>query len=249
MIFIRYLYSDFLKIKRRPVLWMHLLVPIAGVAFLLLTCVFSKASAASNPINCPGAIAVAFPMMIGIVCSMIAEQEAEAGNFQPLLMAPVKLLPFLSMLTLLLLLGLGAALLTVFGFEVSFAVILGKAPFGPEFYLRSVLLLFGCNLFLYFFHLVLSLRFNKGVSIGIGIVESLVSALLITGLGDGKWILIPCAWALRFLKAFSVLSFGRAMPAGYGLRAGILFCIVETILMLLLAIFWFSRWEGKKTEE
>lgn len=249
MNFIRSLYSDFIKIKNRPILWMHLFIPIAGIAFLLLTSAFSKSSAASNALNCPGAIAVAFPMMIGIVCSMIADQEAEAGNFQQLLMAPVKLLPFLSMLTLLLLLGLGATLLTAFGFKVSFALILGKAPYGPVFYLQSVLLIFGANLFFYFFHLFLSLRLNKGVSIGVGIVESLVSALLITGLGDGKWILIPCAWGLRFLKAFSVLGFGRAVPSGYGLQAGIFFCIVETILMLLFSVFWFSRWEGKKMEE
>lgn len=249
MNFILCLRSDFYKLKRQPLLWIHLFIPLAGILFLLLSSAFSKQPAGSNALACPGAMTVAFPTLIGIVCSLAAEQEAEAGNYQSLLAAPVRLLPFLSLSAMLLLLGLSAALLTAFGFEAGFALILGQAPFGPDFYLRSVLLVFGCAVFLYFFHLFLSLRFNKGVSVGVGILESLASALLITGLGDGKWILIPCAWGLRFLKAMSLSAPGDVLPAAYGIKEGTVSCIVETGLMIVFSLLWFSRWEGAKTEE
>lgn len=249
MEFFRYLYADFIKIKRRPVFWIHLLIPIIGVVFLLLTCTFSNGSSGSDAMNCPGAIAAAFPILIAVVCSMIADQESEAGNFQQMLTAPIKLLPFFSTLTLLLLLGLGAALLTAFGFAAGFAVFFGQTPFGVGFYLDSILLIFGCNIFLYLFHLILSLRFNKGVSIGVGIVESLMSALLITGLGDGKWILIPCAWGLRLFKMSAVLMLGDVLPKGNDMQVGVICCVVGTILMLIISVVWFLHWEGNKSEE
>lgn len=245
--FVRYLHSDFLKIKRRPILWIHILVPIVGIAFFLILDIFHQTpGSGSTAGGVLGGVACAFPMLIGVVCSMAAEQESEAGNFQSLLTFRSKLIPFFSMSAMLLILGLGSALLTSFGFEATFAVVRHQTPYGPDFYLWGTLLVYVSNIFIYIFHLFLSLRFNKAVSIGIGIVESMLSCLLITGLGDGIWVLIPCAWGLRFLKVF---EYGGVAPVGYGLKVGIAFCCIGTALMCLFACIWFSRWEGKKTEE
>jgi ABC-2 type transport system permease protein len=245
--FVRYLHSDFLKIKGRPILWIHILVPIVGIVFFILLDIFHQSpSSGSTAGGVLGGVASAFPMLIGVVCSMAAEQESEAGNFQSLLTFRSKLIPFFSMSVMLLILGLGSALLTSFGFEATFAVVRHQTPYGPDFYLWGTLLVYVSNIFIYIFHLFLSLRFNKAVSIGIGIVESMLSCLLITGLGDGIWVLIPCAWGLRFLKVF---EYGGVAPVGYGLKVGIAFCCIGTALMCLFACIWFSRWEGKKTEE
>lgn len=245
--FVRYLQSDFLKIKRRPILLIHFLAPIVGIAFLLILDIFHQSgSPGSTAGGVLGAVAVAFPTLIGVVCSMAAEQESEAGNFQSLLTFKSKLIPFFSMGAMLLILGLGSALLTSFGFDALFAAIRHQTPYGPDFYLWGTLIVYVSNIFIYIFHLILSLRFNKAVSIGIGIVESMLSGLLITGLGNGLWILIPCAWGLRFLKIF---EYGGVEPIGYGLNAGIVFCCIETVLVFLFSLIWFLRWEGKKTEE
>lgn len=245
--FVRYLHSDFLKIKGRPILWVHILIPFVGIAFLLILDIFHQTpGSGSTAGGILGAVAVAFPTLIGVVCSMAAEQESEAGNFQSLLTFRSKLIPFFSMSVMLLILGLGSALLTSFGFEALFAAIRHQTPFGPDYYLWGTLLVFASNIFIYIFHLFLSLRFNKAVSIGIGIVESMLSCLLTTGLGDGIWVLIPCAWGLRFLKVFES---GGVAPIGYGLKAGIVFCCIETVLMCLFSCICFLRWEGKKTEE
>ena len=247
--FSRCLHADFIKIRRRPVFWIHLIIPAAGILFLLLESALSKNSPGSDALSCLGVIGAAFPVLIGVVCSMIADQEAEAGSFQQLLTAPSRLTPFLSLTVLLLLLGFGAELLTAFGFEATYALFLHRAPFGPDYYWSGALLLFVCNIFLYFLHLFLSLRFNKGVSIGVGIFESLLSALLMTGLGEGIWPVIPCAWGLHFLRLFGMQGFGIALPAAGGFQVAAAACAVETALMILFALLWCLRWEGKKTEE
>ncbi len=245
--FVRYLHSDFLKIKRRPILWVHILIPFVGIAFFIILDIFHQSPSSGSTAGAVlGGVASAFPTLIGVVCSMAAEQESEAGNFQSLLTFRSKLIPFFSMSAMLLILGLGSALLTSFGFEAIFAAVRHQTPCGPDFYLWGTLLVYASNIFIYIFHLFLSLRFNKAVSIGIGIVESMLSCLLITGLGDGIWVLIPCAWGLRFLKVF---EYGGVAPIGYGLKAGIIFCCIETVLMCLFSCIWFLRWEGKKTEE
>lgn len=246
--FLRCLHADFIKIKRRPILWIHLFVPVAGILFLLLESTLTKGSPASDALTCLGLIGAAFPVLIGVVCSMIADQEAEAGSFQQLLTAPFRPTPFLSMAALLLLLGFAAELVTAFGFAAAYGPILHRAPFSPGFYWFGVLLLFVCNIFLYFLHLFLSLRFNKGVSIGVGIFESLLSALLMTGLGEGIWPVIPCAWGLHFLRFFGMQA-GGVLPRGGGFQFGGVACVVETALMILFALLWCLRWEGKKTEE
>ena len=40
---------------------------------------------------------------------------------------------------------------------------------------------------------------GKSVSMGIGIVGSLLSALLVTGLGDFIWKFLPWGWGVRFM--------------------------------------------------
>lgn len=246
-VFLRYLHADFLKIKRRPVLWIHLLVPLAGIVGFLLYEAIRPETPGSMVEGFLGSVAAAFPTLIALICSMIAEQEAEAGNFQELLTRSSRTLPFLSMTAMTLLLGLGAVLLASFGFEAGFAAFFGETPFKPDFYLRGALLIYASNIFLYLFHFLLSFRFNKGVSVGTGIVESLLSSLLLTGLGDGIWVAIPCAWGLRFLRPF--IQFGGMMPPDGEERLGMILCGAETVLIFVFALIWFLRWEGKKTEE
>lgn len=93
--FVRYLHSDFLKIKRRSILLIHILVPIVGIAFFIILDIFHQTpGSGSTAGGVLGGVAVAFPTLIGVACSMAAEQESEAGNFQFLLTFRSKLIPF-----------------------------------------------------------------------------------------------------------------------------------------------------------
>ena len=85
----------------------------------------------------------------------------------------------------------------------------------PNFYIKIVLIIFLSQIFLYIFHLWLSIRFGSGASIGIGIFESLIAGLFITGLGDGIWQYVPCSFAVRFCDNFFIKESGSADAVSY----------------------------------
>ena len=82
---------------------------------------------------------------------------------------------------------------------------------------------------LYAFHLFLSLCFGKAASMAAGIVEAVLAALMLTGLGDGCWPVVPCAWSGRWS------SYLLLYEAGVLITAGI--------------FIWFHYYEGRQCEE
>ncbi|KOS00337.1 lantibiotic immunity ABC transporter MutG family permease subunit [Paenibacillus polymyxa] len=245
--FFRYLKSDVLKLRRQPLLLVQLFVPLLGIAIFLAYYSFTPYSPISKVDGYLQVLAVVLPTMIGIVCSIAVEQEAVAGNFQQLLISPVKLLPFLSKLSLLLILGFGSVLLASGGFGAGFLYLLKESPYDMEFFVLAACILFMSSIFLYFLHFFISLRFGKGASIGLGIVESLLSALLLTGLGEKNWIFFPSAWAARFVTIWVQYSVSSvdAIPEAIQLDSGIRYCVVGTLAIMVLLGLWICRWEGQ----
>jgi len=252
--------AEWIKSKHSPLLWLHLVIPLLGAVAIILYDTISTAP--YGPANVGGylqLLAIAFPLLIGVICAFTIEGEAEAGHFQVLLTsAQPKPLAFLGKLSYLLLLGFGAALLAVFAYVAGIFVILHKMPFSWSFYLISVLILLGSFVFDYAFHLFLSLRFGKGPSIGVGITELLLAAILNTGLGTGIWIFFPCAWGARFVTAWTnYASRGALRGIQYMMAAettgqetaAIILCAVVTVVTLCFVFLWFSRWEGTKTTD
>ena len=72
----RYIKSDFYKLWHSPLVMLHFGFSICGAGIVMIYVLFSK----SNEINKLAAffqlLAVAFPFAIGIVCQIVAEQEA-----------------------------------------------------------------------------------------------------------------------------------------------------------------------------
>lgn len=247
---LNYIYSDFQKLKRQPLLLIHLLIPILGIIIFIAYYSYTPWPASSKAEAYLQVVALSFPLLISIVCSIVADTEASSGNFYNLLTAPFKIKPFVSLLIMLLLLGFGASLLTSVGFGLGFLYMLKQSTFGLGFYLIAACVLFLGNIFIYILHLIVSLRFGKGVSIGLGIVESLLSALLITGLGQGRWQFIPCGWGIWFVSLFAQIKSGAvSLIAIRELQLGILTCAIYTIAIAAFGYVWVSRWEGRKSEE
>ncbi|MDN4079426.1 lantibiotic immunity ABC transporter MutG family permease subunit [Paenibacillus polymyxa] len=251
MSFFRNLKSDVLKLRRQPLLLVQLLVPLLGIAIFLAYYSFTPYSPISKVDGYLQVLAVAFPTMIGIVCSIAVEQESVAGNFQHLLTSPVKLLPFLSKLSLLLCLGFGSVLLASGGFGAGYIYLMKESPYGLMFYVLAACILFMSSVFLYILHFFISLRFGKGASIGLGIMESLLSALLLTGLGDHNWIFIPPAWAARFITIWVQYGVSPAdsIPETIQLDWRIRYCVVGTLVIMVLLGLWIGRWEGQNSSE
>lgn len=101
---------------------------------------------------------------------------------------------------------------------------------------------------LYSFHLFLAFRFNKAISIGVGITESLISALFLTGLGDGIWSYVPCSWSARFVTYALTMEIGKGSLAP-DCKIAILICVMLTISSFILYGIWACRWEGQSSSD
>jgi len=81
------------------------------------------------------------------------------------------------------------------------------------FYGYAGLLLIVSTVILYLLHLVIAFLFDSGATIGLGIFEVLVSALLLTGLGDSIWQFVPAAWPARLMGTlFEMLQYPDQNP-------------------------------------
>jgi ABC-2 type transport system permease protein len=257
---VRLIHADCKKAKHTPLLWIHLAIPLIGAVSMVCYDSFSHSVySVSNVGGYLQLLAMAFPLLIGVICSLCIEQESQAGKFQVLFTSSKpKFLTLLSKFIFLVLLGFGAALLAVFCYAGGISAVLHKSLFPWTFYLTATLILMGSFLFCYIFHLFLSLRFGKGASIGVGIAELLLAAIFNTDLGDKIWVVFPCTWGIRFVTTWTNIASKSALQAAKNmmasqteaeLHAGILICIVATILSIFFASVWFSRWEGQKSED
>lgn len=245
-ILIRCIRSDCQKLRRTFILWIHILVPVMTAVLFLA---YYSVSAWKPETKLSGfleLIAVAFPLIIGLICGKAIEQEGQAGSFQTMLCGiKSRTVAYTSKLVLLLLLGTFSIALAVGAFALGFKT----AP--PMLYLKAAGILVVGNIFLYILHQFVSLQYGSGASIGLGIAESLISALALTGLGDGKWYYIPCAWSAR-LCSYLVYIWANPSSAAIGnaeIEKGLLIAICASFAALIASLLWFRNWEGRKTYE
>lgn len=246
---LRMVKADFIKMKNSPFYWIHVCMPIIGIVMFLWYYSFSRLNVLSKIEAYAQAVSIVFPILIGIVCSMVVEQEAMTGGFKEMLgTAYGKQRSLFSKIVLLLVLGFISTSITVGGFFIGFQYILQQNVLHITSYGNIILIIFGSQIFLYLFHIWLSFLWGSGASIGVGIFESLFSALIITGLGDGIWQWIPCGWSIRFCDYFFIKWYNldmitkQASEANLGIRNSIL----VTILFGLFLAIWFNSYEGRK---
>ena len=149
-------------------------------------------------------ISMSFPLIISILLNMVYEQE-ECGGFQYFLTTPnKKYLPHFSKLKSIILLGLISTFIAIKGFGIMF-YIMGNDSIDISFYYKETLIVFSSNILLDMLQYLVVFYFGKGASIGIGIIGSLISALMLTGLGDGIWQVIPWAYSMRLSSYFNIV--------------------------------------------
>lgn len=245
--YFRYLKSDFYKLRHSIFFWLHLIITFLGACMMLI---YSKV-ANSNEINKLAAfcqiIAIAFPFVIAIVCQTVAEQELCAGNLQNMLTLPCRRRAILSKFTILIISGLSSVVLCTELFGILFSFMLGfKIPL--RFFIIIPLVLWGSNIILYGVHLIIAFQFGRNVGIGMGVVGSMLTALLQTGLGTGIWYIIPYGLGIRFAENVMERVFYLSFITNSELYIGINFCIVATCVIIGTMIFWFTRYSRVYTE-
>ena len=243
----RYLKSDIYKLRHSWYFAVHLLFPVLGAVLMLLYSRFSS----SNELNKLAAFvqitAAVFPFAISIVCQMAAEQELQAGQFQNMLTLPDRKKTIFSKLAILLLSGLFSAALSTVLFGVPFSYITGtKLP--VKFFLLIPIVLWAGNIMIYGLHLILAFRFGRNLGISIGVMGSLLSALLQTGIGTGRWFVIPYGLGIRFAESALISLFHLPSAGNREIQIGIIFCIAATCGIIGFVPFWFSRYGGASSD-
>ena len=238
--------AEFLKSKRSILLYIHFMIPVFGAMIFAGYFHISSWNVVTKVSAYLEVLAVSFPFLVGIVVGMIVQIENQAGHFQLMLgTIPSRTATYLGKLVFLV---IGAISAVVLALGV-FCIIYWEAPLW--ICLKAGSLLMMCAIPLYLIHLFVGMSFGKGASMGLGIAGSLISALMITGLGDDIWKYVPWAWGVR-LADYTVLAWDkpdifRVVQSDF--MIGIWIVLLCSLCLLFASLVWFRSWEGGNNYE
>ncbi|WP_338259902.1 lantibiotic immunity ABC transporter MutG family permease subunit, partial [Bacillus anthracis] len=142
----RVLRADFIKMKHTIFFWIHVAMPIIGIALFLSYYSFSKLDSINKVLGYIQVLSISFPLLISIVCSSVVEQEALAGNFKELLSTEYgRRKALISKVCLLLICGFCSTMLAVVGFATGFHFLLGQNEIPFALYVEISFILFSCQ--------------------------------------------------------------------------------------------------------
>lgn len=246
--FINCIKSDLYKIFHSKLFWLHLIVPFLGIIIFAGYYSYAPINEKDKIFLYVQAVVLAFPLMIAIVTLMLEEQEANAGNFCSILSAPCsKIIAHSSKLIVITAFGFFACLFTVLGFGIVFHL-MGYYSYPITLYLKLSFVIFASNFGLYIVQYIISFDFGKGISLGTGILGTLLSPLLYFGLVDSFWYYIPFSWGIRmstyyFYKAVNSEKF-IAVINDYMKGSFVITAII--IILIPMFLLWSNIWQGQK---
>ncbi|MHC5227726.1 lantibiotic immunity ABC transporter MutG family permease subunit [Enterococcus sp. LJL99] len=245
----RLLYSDLLKLKRTPFFILHLLIPFLGITVFLGYLVTTKRPAALFSINFYQVLTWVYPIVATGLCTLVTNQEIEAGGGFFLLSLPSRSQGLLSKLLFLLFGGLVSCLLIALGFHFGSVLMDSSTAFPLYLSLLLTFIVWSCSLFQYLLHTWIGLRFGQTVNYVTAAVSFLLSALLLTGLGEKIWFFFPSAWGIRLIPLVSHVFLVSNQATPVNLTTGFLFMMIDTLLGMILLFIWVRKWEGRQLEE
>lgn len=251
---IRLMRADFLKVKNTSYYYIHALVPVIAAIMLVIYYGTKPDDGVGSAIGFLETISIGFPLVIGVVCSLVIEKEAAAGRFKEMLSSKNgKFECLLSKLLVLVSCGFVSFYLSALIFYTGLKYVYNKETISLGLFMKVSLIVFATMVFFYIFHLWISLSFGIGASIGIGVFESLFATLLDTGLGEGIWQYIPCGFGSRLVKSYFLINYPSKYTAKLNLSSiisvnntAVLNCFIFTIVVGILLVIWFNYFEGRE---
>lgn len=247
--FLGILRSEIFKFFHSKLIFIHLLIPILGIAVFLAYYMISPWDELQKVSTYLQVLAMVFPLLIAVIIVMTSEMEAQAGFYQTLQIVPCKKhIVHITKLIVLLTMGFLSVILAVMGFGIIFQY-MGNNSFSIFFYIKAAILLFCGYIPLYELQYLISFSLPKGAGIGFGIVGSLLSALLMTGLGDAVWHCLPWSVSARMCSVLAEFETkGLDFMEWSGVKEGLMFMVVAGTLLFAILLFWGARWETPKCE-
>lgn len=246
---IRIFQSEIYKLLHSPLPYIHVFVPILGITLFLAYYTISPWDEPQKISAYLQILSLSFPVLIAVITTIVLESEAQAGFFQGLLGIPYKKsVIHMVKISILIIFGFSATFVAVIGFGILFRL-MGNYEFSSSFYIKAAVLLFCGNIPLYVLQYIISFTFPKGMGLGLGIVGSLLSALLLTGLGDAIWYYLPWSISIRMCSIFMESEVRNLHFTKWaGVNNGLGFIITASILLFFILMLWGARWEAPKCE-
>ncbi|UQK59156.1 lantibiotic immunity ABC transporter MutG family permease subunit [Fenollaria massiliensis] len=245
---IKIIKSEIYKIKGTWLPWIHIVLPIA---YSLLFYVASKTTGLKNFEKSDiiqtyfvllGAI---MPIILSFISSKVVDMEMGAGNFQTLLSTTKSRTK--AYLGKLIVLELG------FIVSISLAIIIFAILSGYQSILDWLIefcLIIISSFSLYLIHFWVSIILSNGASIGLGFLETMITLLSMTVIGDSIWYFIPCTWGSRLPAMY--ITMGKVSDPSYFYKEFRIWSFVALFIILILfisSIIWFNKWDGKSVSE
>lgn len=229
------------KMRHSLLLLLHLVVPFLGALVFLFYYHISAWSGEAKVDAYMQVLAVSFPFLIGLICPMSIQAEEE-GKLQTFFMlASRKYEALLAKWFALLFMGAVSTTLTIGLFALGYPIVVGENPVSASYYIAAGLVIWASQGVIYLIHLFLSLQFGKSVSIGAAILGTVLSAIMLTGLGEGRWFYIPYGWGGRLYSYLVLYSVENTK--------GYIICSGMAVAIIAMVFCWFQRFEGRKCQE
>lgn len=252
--FYRCLLGEFKKRKRSLFLLLHLGIPLILPCSLVMYFL-----SRNNSINSEVSyfiffelIGIGTPVIISIICGMVADSENEAGHFQNMFgIIQSKTITFMSQTTMMIVSYSTAIFLTISIYFLVLKFLIGVNGIHFTLYYLTGIIFIVASIFQYFFYQVIGYKYGIGITSICGFGGLIIAALSLTTIGDKVWGFLPWAWANRFSeklteywKTTDITLFNNPMfvTGGY-------FLIFSTIGMTALSIVWINNWTGRKTAD
>ncbi|MDD6769568.1 lantibiotic immunity ABC transporter MutG family permease subunit [Inconstantimicrobium porci] len=239
--------SEFLKMKHTYFYSIHICIPIIGSIMVLMYYGTSKINIDAKIQLYLGVISIAFPLLISIVTSQVMKVEKDAGAYKEILSSEYgRISCILSKMIMLLVCGFISLLIAVGIFVFGIKYIFNQYSISFMIYIKSIMIIFECQIIIYVLHAWLNLRFNCGISMLIGTFETVLSALLETGLGDNIWQWIPSGINMRLNQYYILKSTSLSFidKINENICLGLRNSIVLTVLSVIIFICWFNKYDA-----
>ena len=242
------------KRKRSIFSLLHLSIPLVLSGVLVMYFLFRNVpvGAEASYIIFFELIGVGTPVIISIICGLVADSENEAGHFQNILgLIQSRTVSFTSQTTMMIFSYFAAIFLTISIYILALKHLIGVGEVNFTLYYLTGIIFAGTSIFQYFFYQFVGYNYGIGMCSICGFGGVIIAALCLTTIGDKIWWLLPWAWANRFGEyVMDYLKMTGVKPVGNStlVMGGYSFLIMTTGI-ILLSIVWINRWSGKKTND
>ncbi|WP_163582617.1 lantibiotic immunity ABC transporter MutG family permease subunit [Gracilibacillus saliphilus] len=252
--FYRCLLGEFKKRKRSLFLLLHFGIPLIlpGTLVMYFLSRNGLISSEASYVIFYELIGVGTPVIISIICGMVADSENKAGHFQNMLgVIQSKAISFISQTTMMIFSYCVAMFLTISIYTLALKSLVGVDEVNFTLYYLTGIIFVIASTFQYLFYQVIGYKYGIGICSISGFGGLIIAALSMTSIGNKIWAFLPWAWANRFSEYLrdywktvdiKLVSNPTLVSGGYSLA-------ILTGGMIIVSIVWINNWAGRKSND